>query len=102
MGASFYKVVGISMDDHEINVKELKEGDELSLIRHSGIGGDLNAIAIARTDGKEIGYISAHFNASLASEIDKGTKFSAHVFSIAGGNFVRHYSVYIKIEETNL
>lgn len=83
----FYtKVVGVSFEGRQRFVRQTRVGEALSLVRDPGNPYDRNAIMVINSSGNQLGFLSKDLAASLARNMDSGTRYSATVSSITGTN----------------
>ena len=80
-------VVGVSFDDHQCVISQLRAGDRLVLVREPENGYDPNAIAVMTEAGNMIGYLDRNMAEDLARGLDNLEKeqIPAEVSDIAGG-----------------
>jgi hypothetical protein len=80
-------VVGVSFDDHQYVISQLRAGDRLILVREPENGYDPNAIAVTTEAGEKIGYIDRITAEDLAQGFDslKKRQIPAEVSDITGG-----------------
>ena len=93
----FSKIVGVSFENRQDKIKELKENEELILEREPANQYDKNAIKILNSEREHLGYVNKEIAIDMAKAMDKGLKFKVIVTSITGGKD-NNYGCNIKIE----
>ncbi|MCL6559570.1 MAG: HIRAN domain-containing protein, partial [Firmicutes bacterium] len=98
-GEFYSRVVGIQYENRWKNVKELKIGEEVLLLRESWNPYDPNAIRVFTTTGKDLGFIRRTLAEMLAPKIDKGMQYEAEVaFAWDGGDAEGRW-IYLKVKK---
>lgn len=82
-------VVGITIGERKLNVKDLKTGDKLKTVRQPNNPYDTNAILVTNQKGKEIGFIAKEWAAVFSFKIDCGFTYELTVTAIEN----KHISV---------
>lgn len=83
------KIVGVTFEERQKLVQQLKVGEELHLRREPDNPVDKNAIQIVKEDGRQVGYLKAKLAKHLAKHLDKGLEYLVtvtDVSSIEGGD----------------
>lgn len=94
----FYtKLRGVSFDDRQERIAQLREGDALSLLREPNNPADGNAIACFTENGDKLGYLSRPMAAQLAPLMDLGAVYRAEVSQITGEE-TQHRGVNILVQ----
>ncbi len=84
--ASFHtKVAGVTFENRQPALRGLESGDELCLVREPDNPVDPNAIAVAKPDGTQLGFLNKDLAERLSPLIDEGTVFEARVSELTGG-----------------
>jgi len=83
----FIAVVGVTFDDHQLMISQLKVGDRLVLVRELENVYDPNAIAVMTEEGNKVGYLDRGTAKDLAYSLDRLQKeqIPAEVSDITGG-----------------
>lgn len=97
-------LVGVSQpnpdgsDRHEI-IKRCSRGEPLELRREPENPSNPNAVAVYRTTGQQIGYLSRKNAAWVAEIMDRGAEVAAEVQDLqrSGSLFNRQYSMFIDL-----
>lgn len=97
--SSFYiKAVGVTFENRQRVIRNIKVGDKLQFILEPTNPYDRYAIKIVTMDGKTIGYVSKDYNKTIFNEISLGRKYNLTICSITGGGFNSSYGVNILVE----
>jgi len=80
-------VVGVTFDDHQYVISQLRAGDRLVLVREPENNYDPNAIAVMTVGGSKVGYLDRGTAEELAQCLDSLQKdqIPAEVSDITGG-----------------
>ena len=83
----FIAVVGVTFDDHQFTISQLRVGDRLVLVREPENNYDPNAIAVMTEEGNKVGYLDRGTAEELARGLDSLEKrqIPAEVSDITGG-----------------
>ena len=92
------RVVGVTYDDRQAIISQLRYGDKIILKREKENRYDPNAIAVCTSDGQSIGYVPRHKAGELSPLIDQGRHFEANIQEVKGRND-SHLDVKISIYE---
>lgn len=96
---NFYiKAVGVTFENRQRVIRNLKAGDKLQFILEPNNPYDRYAIKIVTMDGKHIGYVSKDYNKTIFNEISLGRKYKLTISSVTGGGFDSSYGVNILVE----
>jgi hypothetical protein len=82
MKSSHTKLKGVSF--HQKEIDNIKEGDEVILIREPDNPFDKNAVAVKTNQGIIIGHLSRELAKKLSLFIDKGIKYKCIIENITG------------------
>lgn len=92
---SFYtKVVGVTIDNRQAIIKNLKIGEKLNLVREKYNKFDSNAIAVYSNE-KQIGYLPKERAKAISPYMDKGKRYSCYIENITGGG---EYNIGVNIK----
>lgn len=95
MKTIYSKIAGVSFDNRQQYIKDLKVGDRLKVIRFQNIAGFQNSLALF--DDRQIGFIKKELADNFATLIDYGIIPEVYVSAITGGENGYYYGVNIKI-----
>lgn len=101
-GAFYTKVVGVSFEGRQDQIRTLEPGHRLRLHREPHNAHDPHAIKVLTDAGEQIGYLSAKLAARLAPSVDSGTRYAVSISDITGGGEDRHLGVNIYIQRQDL
>lgn len=91
------KAVGVSFEGRQDVVKNLQEGDAVTLRREENNPHDPNAIALYYK-AQQIGYLKKELAQHLAPIIDQGTLYQAVISQVTGGD-CKNYGVNILVKK---
>lgn len=95
----FYtKAAGVTFENRQDIVRQLREGERLNLVREADNVHDPNAIRIERADGSQVGYLNTRLAKNLAPYIDRGEQYLTLVSQVTGGGD-RSYGVNIVVQK---
>lgn len=94
------KVVGVTFENRQDYIKEMKIGEKIILERDKNNPYDKNAIKVVNSKGKQIGFISKDLASKIAGKMDKGVKYRAAVSDITGNKDSGVMGVNLIIRET--
>ncbi|KXS44188.1 MAG: single-stranded-DNA-specific exonuclease [Candidatus Frackibacter sp. T328-2] len=82
----FYtKVVGVTFENRQEIITELRAGEKLKLVREPDNEYDESAIKVENNAGKQIGYLNANLAQYLAPYLDLGFYYQVNVSEVTGG-----------------
>lgn len=95
-GRNTFHVMGLIYDDREDNLRQVKIGDELAMVREPNNPHDPNAIMVKTVSGKMLGYVPRYVSEDLASRIDRGEKLK--IVAVLKGERGGHGGVRLVVE----
>lgn len=96
----FYtKVVGVTYENRQSYIKDMKIGDDILLVRDYNNPYDKNAISVINSKGYQIGFLSKELASQLSTSIENGTRYKAKVSNITGREHQGNLGVNLFIEE---
>ena len=99
----FYtKVVGVTYENRQSYIKDMKIGDDILLVRDYNNPHDKNAIRVVNEAGYQIGFLSKELALQLALSFEKGITYKAKVSNITGREHQGNLGVNIFIEECSV
>jgi single-stranded-DNA-specific exonuclease len=96
-GAFYTKIVGVTFEDRQALLAQVKEGDRLRLRREPTNPHDPHAIQVRTDDGRVLGYLKAQLAGRLAPSMDAGARYTV-IASRATGGGDRHVGMNIYVE----
>ncbi|MGE5560959.1 MAG: single-stranded-DNA-specific exonuclease RecJ, partial [Chloroflexota bacterium] len=94
----FTKVAGVTFAGRQAAVADCSEGERLIMRRQPDNPVDANAIALLRSDGRQVGFLNARLARNLAPLIDAGAAYDVTVSQRTGGDSGRSFGLNILIE----
>ena len=83
------RVVGVSFNNRQAVVAQLKVGEVVCLVRDPLNPFDSNAIMVIRQNGQQIGFLNRDLAAMLSERMDRfGRLVKATISSISGGLYI--------------
>lgn len=96
----FYtKVVGVTFEGRQRNIRYTSVGDRLTLARDKNNPFDCNAIKVFNSAGADLGFISKELAEKMAPQMDMGVIYTATVTSITGTNPGENMGVNILVKQ---
>jgi len=90
------KIVGVTFENRQENIKKIRAGETILLIREPNNPYDENAIAVKTRSGLSLGHISRESAFELAPRLDRlGHSLEGKVLAVTGGDKGRSYGVNI-------
>jgi single-stranded-DNA-specific exonuclease len=83
--AFYTKVVGVTFEQRQTLIAQVKEGDRLRLRREPANAHDPHAIQVTMDDGRVLGYLRAHLAGRLAPSMDAGARYTVIAARVTGG-----------------
>ena len=82
------RVVGVTYDNRQAIVAQLRAGEQLQLCRDPHNPYDSNAVKVVRSNGQQVGFISQSLAAQIAPIMDRYSQsVTAIVTAIVGGKY---------------
>ena len=90
------KLVGVTFDNRQENIKKIRAGETILLIREPNNPYDENAIAVSTRSGLSLGHIKRELAYELAPRLDRlGRPLEGKVLAVTGGDGGRSFGVNI-------
>ena len=90
------KIVGVTFENRQENIKKIRAGEVVLLIREPNNPYDENAIAVKSRSGLSLGHIKRELAYELAPRLDRlGKPLEGKVLAVTGGDAGKSYGVNI-------
>ena len=80
------KIAGVTFDNRQKYLSELRIGEEIILIREPNNHYDKNAVAVYNLDKKQLGYIPKNLAFEISNKLENKCNYKCIVKHVAGGN----------------
>lgn len=84
-GAFYTKIVGVTFEERQTLLGQVREGDRLRLRREPANPHDPHAIQVTMHDGRVLGYLNAHLAGRLGPSVDAGARYTVIASRVTGG-----------------
>jgi len=84
-GAFYTKIVGVTFEERQTLLGQVREGDRLRLKREPANPHDPHAIQVTMNDGRVLGYLNAQLAGRLAPSVDAGVRYTMIASRVTGG-----------------
>lgn len=94
----FIKIAGVTFDNRQDVIREIKEGDCLRFVPEPNNRFDHNAVRVETLAGKQVGFIPKEKNRNIFNNLTKNEgEYSVTVERITGGGYYQTYGVIAKV-----